>query len=285
MTPPATRAHDQGDRLVTIGEFARLSRLTSKALRLYDKLGLLHPARVDDSNGYRYYAIDQLETARVIGLLRGADMSLERIDHLLSAAEADPADALDLLDQFQKDLDAAHRGRHVLVRHVHTILQPEGKTVPMFPIQTRTIPPQRVMSMQRRLHVSALDAFLTHAKSAFAAHLGDAPPTGPFTVVFHGIVDDERDGPVEAILGCPAQVQPTELIGIRTEPAHDQAFTSVTKEQWSFPAILAAYDAVACSPEVLARPGSSLSCREVYLAEPNDVASDELVCEIAFPLA
>jgi PPM family protein phosphatase len=32
--------------LMGIGEFARLSRLSPKALRLYDELGLLPPARV-----------------------------------------------------------------------------------------------------------------------------------------------------------------------------------------------------------------------------------------------
>ncbi len=37
-----------------IGEFARRSLLSAKALRLYDELGLLPPARVEDS-GYRFY--------------------------------------------------------------------------------------------------------------------------------------------------------------------------------------------------------------------------------------
>ncbi len=37
----------------SIGEFARRSRLSAKALRLYDELGLLPPARVDEDSGYR----------------------------------------------------------------------------------------------------------------------------------------------------------------------------------------------------------------------------------------
>ncbi len=77
---------------------------------------------------------------------------------------------------------------------------------------------------------------------------------------------------------------PTEVIGIRTEPAHDEAYTTITKAQWAYPAILAAYDAVACSPEATARPGSRLSCREVYLAEPDTIGEDDLICDIAFPL-
>ena len=103
-------------------------------------------------------------------------------------------------------------------------------------------------------------------------------------LIFHGIVDYESDGPLEAIIGCPDDVQVTELIGIRTEPAHDEAFTTITKAQWAYPAILAAYDAVACSPEVSARPGSRLSCREVYVAEPQAIGDDEPICDIAFPL-
>jgi hypothetical protein len=58
-----------------------------------------------------------------------------------------------------------------------------------------------------------------------------------------------------------------------------------TKAQWAYPAILAAYDAVACSPEATVRTGTRLSCREVYLAEPDAITDDDLICDIAFPLA
>jgi hypothetical protein len=154
----------------------------------------------------------------------------------------------------------------------------------MFTITTRHVPAQRVMSIQRRLHGSETDAFVDEAKTAFAALLDGSDPTGPFTLIFHGVVDDDNDGPIEAILGCPDDVQPTEAVGVRTEPAHDEAYTTITKAQWDFPAILAAYDAVAGSPEAAARPGSRLSCREVYVAEPADIDDDDHICDIAFPL-
>jgi hypothetical protein len=32
-----------------------------------------------------------------------------------------------------------------------------------------------------------------------------------------------------------------------------------------------------------ARPGSQLSCREVYVAEPDAIGDDDLICDIAFP--
>ena len=118
----------------------------------------------------------------------------------------------------------------------------------MFPIQTRHVTAQRVMSMQRRLNGDETDDFVAEAKEAFQRHLDGRPPTGPFTLIFHGIVDHESDGPLEAVLGCPDDVFPSDLIGIRTEPAHDEAFTTITKAQSDYPAILAAYDAVASSP-------------------------------------
>ena len=65
--------------MLTIGEFARASRLSPKALRLYDELGLLPPARVDPASGYRFYRPDQLERARLVAWLRRLGMPLARI--------------------------------------------------------------------------------------------------------------------------------------------------------------------------------------------------------------
>lgn len=50
------------------------------------------------------------------------------------------------------------------------------------------------------------------------------------------------------------------------------------------PVILAAYDAVASSPQVANSPRSTLSCREVYLTEPDTVTDQDLICDIAYPL-
>lgn len=62
-----------------IGEFSKLSMLTVKALRFYEKEGLLIPARVDPGSGYRFYEARQLEAAATIKALRQLDFSLEEI--------------------------------------------------------------------------------------------------------------------------------------------------------------------------------------------------------------
>lgn len=270
------------DQLFTIGEFAGLTRLTTKALRVYDDNGLLRPAQVDPASGYRRYHADQVGTARLVGLLRGADVGLAEIAVLLADLSADRALAAARLDEHLRVIEQRHASRRLLVRHIHSIIREKEPT--MFTIHTRHVPAQRVMSMQRRLHAHETDSFVEEAKAAFAAHLGDTAATGPLTLIFHGVVDHESDGPLEVVLGVPEHVAPTELIGIRTEPAHDEAYTTITKAEWAFPAILAAYDAVACSPEAQARARSRLSCREVYLAAPNGLGDDDLICDVAFPL-
>ncbi len=65
--------------MLTIGEFARAARLSPKALRLYDALGLLTPAWVDPVSGYRFYEPGQLERARLVAWLRRLGMPLARI--------------------------------------------------------------------------------------------------------------------------------------------------------------------------------------------------------------
>jgi serine/threonine protein phosphatase PrpC/DNA-binding transcriptional MerR regulator len=78
-------------KLLTIGEFARASRLSPKALRLYDSLGLLRPARVDEWTGYRYYSPDQLDQARLVAWLRRLDMPLAKIKEISGSPSAQVA--------------------------------------------------------------------------------------------------------------------------------------------------------------------------------------------------
>lgn len=64
---------------LSIGRFAQITRLTPRALRLYDELGLLSPAYTDPHTGYRYYRIQQIELAERIRELRELEVPLEDI--------------------------------------------------------------------------------------------------------------------------------------------------------------------------------------------------------------
>jgi DNA-binding transcriptional MerR regulator len=276
-------ADDAGSALISIDEFARRTRLSAKALRIYDRVGLLRPASIDQASGYRRYEAGQVRTGQLIALMRAADLSLVEIAVIFEDLAVGGGLAVEQLERLLGDIDRRHANRKLLIRHIQAILQQGDDR--MFSLATRNVPARRVMSIQRRLHGDQTDGFVRDAKAAFAAHLDGAPATGPFTLIFHGPVNADDDGPLEAVLGCPDDVHPTDAIGVRTEPAHDEAYTTITKAQWAYPAILAAYDTVARSPEVVARPGARLSCREVYLADPDEIEEDDLICDVAYPLA
>ena len=65
-----------------IGEFSRLGRVTVRALRHYEEIGLLRPAIIDRETGYRYYAVGQLQKIQSITTLKSLGYSLEEIRDL-----------------------------------------------------------------------------------------------------------------------------------------------------------------------------------------------------------
>src|SRR5213079_3255415 len=71
------------DDVMPIGEFSERSGLTPKRLRSYAAGGLLVPAAVDSSSGYRFYSPGQLREARLIDALRTAGLPLAEIAELL----------------------------------------------------------------------------------------------------------------------------------------------------------------------------------------------------------
>jgi serine/threonine protein phosphatase PrpC len=77
--------------LMTSGAFARASGLSRKALRLYDELGLLPPARVDPASQYRFYEPAQLEQARLVAWLRRLGMPLAAIRTVSTMASGQAA--------------------------------------------------------------------------------------------------------------------------------------------------------------------------------------------------
>ena len=66
-----------------IGDFSRLTRVSMKALRYYDDMGLFEPAHVDRFTGYRYYSFDQLPRLNRLLVLKGLGFTLEEIRQML----------------------------------------------------------------------------------------------------------------------------------------------------------------------------------------------------------
>ncbi|MDL9978472.1 MerR family transcriptional regulator [Microbacterium sp. ASV49] len=69
--------------MLSIGDFSRYAGLSIRMLRHYDERGLLTPAEVDPSTGYRWYEPAQLWRAGRIRSLRDAGCGIAQIAELL----------------------------------------------------------------------------------------------------------------------------------------------------------------------------------------------------------
>ena len=104
---------------MSIGQFAKASRLSLKALRLYDRKDLLKPHRIDVRTGYRYYDEGQLERARMILLLRSIDMPLDKIKEVLAAHKAT---STNLVEHYWGEVESRMQHSRRVVGHIYLIL-------------------------------------------------------------------------------------------------------------------------------------------------------------------
>ena len=73
--------------VLSIGEFSNICQVSAKTLRYYAEIGLLEPSEVNPENGYRYYAIEQLEKMLFINRLKAYSFSLDEIKTILQLEE------------------------------------------------------------------------------------------------------------------------------------------------------------------------------------------------------
>jgi len=109
---------------LSIGQFARATGLTTKALRHYDSLRLLSPASVDAETGYRRYTQDQVPDGRLVRRLRDLELPLDEVKRLLGYGEGPALD--DALIAHRRRLEAR---RMRLQRQLHDLdhLVADGK--------------------------------------------------------------------------------------------------------------------------------------------------------------
>jgi DNA-binding transcriptional MerR regulator len=300
------------DRELSIGAFARRSRLSMRALRLYEQLDLLKPVRVDPHNGYRSYVESQLAVARLIGMLRSLDMPLAQVAEVISTlgptigevtrvlptpeASGDrvafesqvDSRAVELLASYWAAIECRIASQRELAAHLQfRMAGQEGSTrrSDMFEVKDRAVPEQLVLTEQRHVSIDDMPGWLPGAMQRVTqqaeTHGG---PTGPMFVIYHGEVTHESDGPVEVCIPVRAALETIIELATRREPAHREVYVRITKAQWEFPQILSAYDAVTefIQVEGLNAAGAP---REVYLAHPKSADPNEDLCDVAFPVA
>jgi DNA-binding transcriptional MerR regulator len=276
--------------LMSIGEFAGHSRLSPKALRLYDELGLLAPARVDGDSGYRYYSASQLERARLIAALRQLQIPLAEIKLIISL---EPHAAAERIDAHWNATETQHAARRDLARYLIDHMQ--GKRQAMYEVATRDVPARSVLSVKRG--VDGTDGAWAFGKEFIAILRDHELPrmdgrAGAVYCIWWGEVSDDSDGPLEWCRPVPTDqaeqlaIQVPELL-LRTEPAHREAFIPLGRwphaepEQWP----LITHSLLDWSHEHKVQP-SDLGARLTYLADATvpGIETKGPDCDFALPI-
>lgn len=118
--------------MLSIGEFSNICKVSTKTLRYYAEIGLLEPSEVNPENGYRYYAIEQLEKMLLINRLKAYSFSLDDIKTILQSEEIQDDNLYlafihkkkeiekqvhsyrRLLTQLEGDISAIERGKSIM---------------------------------------------------------------------------------------------------------------------------------------------------------------------------
>ena len=269
--------------LMTIGAFAERTRLSAKALRLYDRLGLVRPVRTDPDSGYRFYSEDQVDGARLVALLRRLGMPLPVIADVVGKP---PREAAETIGGYWAQIESATAERRVLVSYIQARLK--GDDMARYDIQTRTVPGRTLVAITRHVHANEAGPFFSDAFARLrAAGPGIEGVAGCPFVVYYGEVSDDSDGPVELcrpVAAGPAGPGPADPdLEARTEPSHEEVFIRVAMKDMGWPALAPAADALeAWITERRRAPAGAL--RQILIADQRTAEPDTPVCDLSVPL-
>lgn len=270
--------------LMTIGAFATRTRLSPKALRLYDRLGLVSPVRTDPASGYRLYSEDQVQGARLVAILRRLDMPLPVIADITARP---PAEAAEAVGAYWAGIESVQASRRALVSYIQATLT--GAEMTSYDIQTRSMPERKLLTISRHLHAAEADAFFDDA----FARLRSAGPgidgiAGCPFLIFYGEVSNDSDGPMELCRpvadGVRADAAPASTdLQLRVEAPHEEAFIRLAMNEMGWPAMLPAVDALqAWARQQRREPAGAL--RQVLIADQRGAGPDTAVCDLTMPL-
>ena len=280
---------------MSIGEFARRSRLSPKALRLYDGLGLLSPARVDEFSSYRYYERGQLDQAGLIATLRHVGVPLATVKEWL---ELDPAEMAGRVTTFWREADARHAAQRTLVTVLVDRLT--KRSTVMYEVATRQMPRRSLLCLKR--NVDEAGAW-TLGKEFIGIVRDQRLPRmkgreGAVFSIYWGQVSADSDGPVEWCKPVPdseAEVLAAQFpeLTLRVEAAHREAYVDlgsggqIDAAQWQLAdeALRAWAGEQGLDPAQLSLKPEDLGVRITYLASGPPTETSAPDCDFAVPFA
>ncbi|WP_307805373.1 MerR family transcriptional regulator [Streptomyces spirodelae] len=271
--------------LLSIGQFARLARLSVKQLRHYADLGVLPPARVDPATGYRYYRAGQAPDALTIGLLRSLDVPLPVVAEVLRGEPTATGALTAVHDRLEGELA---RRRHSLTALEHILERglPSAETAH---VALHEEGPQRVV-LVREVATSPYD--IARATSRCVARLlpllsGEGPPrlTGLFPLDMEERVPIAVGAALED--GATLEGGALEDGAAASEPAAIEllpggTFARATHLGPYAQIPLTAHALLAWCAEHGHAPAGPL--REVYVDDPATTPPDQLVTHLMVPV-
>ncbi len=266
-----------------IGEFSKLSRVSVKALRHYDDLGLLRPAHVDRFTSYRYYTAEQLMQLNRILALRDLGLSLEQVRQVLR--DGLPAEQLrGMLRLKQAELEQhlaeeQERLQRVAAR-LHQIEQ-EG-AMPSHEVVVKEVSALRVAALRGVVETySAQGALWSQLEAQLQRR--NIKPTGACFTIDHNEeyrpvdVDLEVCEPVDAPLDDtgPARIYDLPAVPQMASMIHHGPYEGLSAAYQEFMAWIQANGYRIAGPN-----------REIYLRNlaEHGVTPDDLVTEMQFPV-
>ncbi len=264
--------------LMPIGTFSATTRLSVKALRLYDEQGLLTPEHVDEFTGYRYYAPSQLQRAEAIRVLRSVDMSLEDIGNALAAS---PAKRGELLGVHLERLETTLAAQHQKVAALSDLVEGRRPLMP-YDISEKELGDQHVASVAREVALKDVGAAVGAGFGAIVEALGKAgvaPEGAPF-LVLHDVIDEENPGTIEMCVPVAGSFQATAPVVSKLLAGGHAASTT---HKGAYQGATPAYHALSTwmSTNGWAPDGPP---REIYLNDPREVPEGELLTKVAWTM-
>ena len=265
---------------IPIGRFSTVTRLTKKALRLYDKRELLVPKAKDNVTGYRYYTGDQIQRGVRIKHLSALGFGLEEIAEFLEAdATGDVSRVGGLVNSrlrsTEEELVRLRRVASLLNNNMElmkeTMSEPLVKEVP----ETRVISKRDKGPIGETIGRLIGDLMGVIYKPENQANL--VKIVGPFMTVYHDHEYKELDADLEMAVPISGKVTVSDP-GIEIKNLPSRRVASLV-HKGSYETIGPAY---AKLYEYVVRSGLELSgpMMDVYLNDPNTVEPDEILTEI-----
>ncbi len=265
-----------------------MTQLSIKALRRYDEMGLLPAAHIDTTTGYRYYEAEQMQRAEVIRVLRAVDMPLEQIRDIVDAASKSVVS--DALVQHRRSLERRLAEHQRMLVYVQAMLDREQIVIP-YEIELKQVAPMHFAGIRKRTSTADIGNDISAGFKELMQGLSSvgAPPTGSPLILYHDVIDADSDGEIE--VGVPVaedwagaliapDTQATSIVarelpgGTAASTTHRGAYASVPLAYRSLIDWLVRRDMEVVGPT-----------REIYLNDPMQVASEDLLTRLEFPVA